>query len=36
MSEDFTHYLGSPMLEIGYFRLRGFSQMQLLFGLPTA
>ena len=36
MSEDFAHYLGSPMLEIGYFRLRGFSRIQLLFGLPTA
>jgi adenylate cyclase len=36
MSEDFARYLGSPMLEIGYFRLRGFSRMQLLFGLPTA
>jgi adenylate cyclase len=36
MSEDFSHYLGSPTLEIGYFRLRGFSRMQLLFGLPTA
>jgi adenylate cyclase len=36
MSEDFVDYLDSPACEIGYFRLRGFSQMQLLFGLPTA
>lgn len=35
MSEDFARYLDSPMLEIGHFRLRGFSRMQLLFGLPT-
>jgi len=26
----------SPVFEIGYFRLRGFLRMQLLFGLPTA
>jgi hypothetical protein len=31
-----ARYLDSPMFEIGYFRLRGFSRMQLLFGLPTA
>jgi adenylate cyclase len=36
MSEDFVQYLGSPVIEIGHFRLRGFSRMQLLFGLPTA
>jgi adenylate cyclase len=36
MSGEFVHYLDSPMFEIGYFRLRGFSRMQLLFGLPTA
>ena len=36
MSEDFARYLDSPMLEIGHFRLRGFSRTQLLFGLPTA
>ena len=36
MSEDFARNLDSPMFEIGYFRLRGFSRMQLLFGLPTA
>jgi len=36
MSEDFVRHLDSPVFEIGYFRLRGFSRMQLLFGLPTA
>jgi adenylate cyclase len=36
MSEDFVRYLDSPASEIGCFRLRGFSRMQLLFGLPTA
>jgi adenylate cyclase len=36
MSEDFARYLDSPMFEIGYFSLRGFSRTQLLFGLPTA
>jgi adenylate cyclase len=36
MSGEFVHYLDSPMFEIGYFRLRGFSRMQLPFGLPTA
>jgi adenylate cyclase len=35
MSEDFARYLDSPVYEIGYFRLRGFSRTQLLFGLPT-
>ena len=35
MSEDFVRYLDSPVFEIGHFRLRGFSRMQLLFGLPT-
>jgi hypothetical protein len=33
MSEDFVRHLDSPVFEIGYFRLRGFSRMQLLFGL---
>ena len=36
MSEDFVQYLDSSVTEIGHFRLRGFSRMQLLFGLPTA
>ena len=36
MSEDFVRYLDLPVYEIGCFRLRGFSRMQLLFGLPTA
>jgi adenylate cyclase len=36
MSEDFVRYLDSPVFEIGHFRLRGFSRMQLLFGLPIA
>jgi class 3 adenylate cyclase len=36
MSEDFVQYLDSSVIEIGHFRLRGFSRMQLLFGLPTA
>jgi hypothetical protein len=36
MSEDFVRYLDSPVFEIGHFRLRGFSRMQLLFGLPAA
>src|SRR5262249_46989764 len=36
MSEDSVRYLDSPMFEIGHFRLRGFSRMQLLFGLPDA
>jgi adenylate cyclase len=36
MSEDFVRYLDSPVFEIGHFRLRGFSRMQRLFGLPTA
>ena len=36
MSEDFVRYLDSPVFEIGHFRLRGFSRMQLLFGLSTA
>ena len=35
MSEDFVRYLDSPVFEIGHFRLRGFSRMQLLFGLPA-
>ena len=32
MSEDFVRYLNSPLSEIGCFRLRGFSRMQLLSG----
>jgi adenylate cyclase len=36
MSEDFVRHLDAPMFEIGYFRLRGFSRAQLLFGLSTA
>ena len=35
MSEDFVRYLDSPVSEIGYFHLRGFSRMQLLFGFST-
>jgi len=35
MSEDFVRYLDEPVSEIGYFHLRGFSRMQLLFGLPA-
>src|SRR6476659_4664769 len=31
MSEEFVRYLDSPVFEIGHFRLRGFSRMQLLF-----
>jgi adenylate cyclase len=34
MSEAFVRYLDLPMFEIGHFRLRGFSRMQLLYGLP--
>jgi adenylate cyclase len=34
MSEDFIRCLDAPMFEIGHFRLRGFSRMQLLYGLP--
>jgi adenylate cyclase len=35
MSEEFVRYLDAPVSEIGHFRLRGFSRMQLLFGLPA-
>jgi adenylate cyclase len=35
MSEDFARYLDSPVFEIGHFHLRGFSRMQLLFGLSA-
>ena len=35
MSEDFVRYLDSAVCEIGHFRLRGFSHLQLLFGLPA-
>jgi adenylate cyclase len=34
MSKDFVDCLERPMFEIGHFRLRGFSRMQLLFGPP--
>jgi hypothetical protein len=36
MSKDFVTCLDRPMFEIGHFQLRGFSQMQLLFGPPAA
>jgi len=35
MSEEFVRYLDAPVSEISHFRLRGFSRMQLLFGLPN-
>jgi adenylate cyclase len=35
MSEEFVRYLDASVSEIGHFRLRGFSRMQLLFGLPA-
>jgi adenylate cyclase len=35
MSKDFVDNLERPMFEIGHFHLRGFSRMQLLFGLPN-
>ena len=34
MSGEFVAHLQQPMFEIGHFALRGFTQMQLLFGLP--
>src|SRR5882672_1291787 len=34
MSGEFVARLQEPMFEIGHFTLRGFTQMQLLFGLP--
>ncbi len=34
MSQEFADRLDTPMFEIGHFALRGFSRMQLLFGLP--
>ncbi len=35
MSGAFVARLGRPMFEIGHFQLRGFSKMQLVFGLPA-
>jgi adenylate cyclase len=35
MSGDFVTHLKQPMFEIGHFSLRGFNQMQLLFGPPV-
>ncbi len=35
MSRDFASLLKEPMFEIGHFALRGFAQMQLLFGRPA-
>src|SRR5258708_23666843 len=35
MSGVFVAHLQQPMFEIGHFDLRGFTHMQLLFGLPT-
>ena len=35
MSSDFVSRLKQPMFEIGHFALRGFAQMQLLFGRPV-
>jgi adenylate cyclase len=35
MSGEFVKLLQQPMFEIGHFALRGFPQMQLLFGLPA-
>ncbi len=32
MSSDFASHLKEPMFEIGHFALRGFAEMQLLFG----
>src|SRR5260370_16649219 len=34
MSGEFVAHLQQPMFEIGHFALRGFTPMQLLFGLP--
>jgi adenylate cyclase len=36
MSKNFVDRLDQPMFEIGHFWLRGFSRMQLLYGLPAA
>ena len=36
MSKAFVTCLDRPMFEIGHFQLRGFPQMQLLFGPPAA
>jgi len=35
MSGEFVAHLKQPMFEIGHFALRGFTQMQLLFGTPV-
>jgi len=35
MSGEFASHLKQPMFEIGHFALRGFAQMQLLFGRPA-
>ena len=35
MSGEFVTHLEQPMFEIGHFSLRGFNQMQLLFGPPV-
>ncbi len=35
MSGEFVTHLKQPMFEIGHFALRGFTQMQLLFGPPA-
>lgn len=35
MSGEFVAHLKQPMFEIGHFALRGFTQMQLLFGPPA-
>ena len=35
MSAEFAARLDRPMFAIGHFRLRGFSRMQMLYGLPT-
>ena len=35
MSGEFVAHLRQPMFEIGHFALRGFTQMQLLFGPPV-
>ena len=34
MSDDFVRHHDSPVFEIGYFRLGGFSRMQLLLDYP--
>jgi adenylate cyclase len=35
MSAEFAARLDRPMFAIGHFRLRGFSRMQMLYGLPA-